>query len=168
MSPTRSALPGLLTPSALVATSLATPGQATAAPSEDPSTPVPIVTPDGQLSSYVVNVGGGKTAWGQAHRAIDTADGSVVQDWPQIGVVVVHSTNGDFRTDVLAAPSGGAIQSVGSTRTAAVKEGTPGTATGLTDARLARGGAQGEFANTEADDIQADPREGEQWDMRVI
>ena len=168
MSRTRTALIGLFSTTALVATSFATLGQATAAPAEDPSTPVPIVTPDGQLSSYVVNVGGGGSAWGQAHRAIDAADGSVVQEWPQIKVVVVHSTNGDFRSDVVAARGGSAVESVGSTRTVAVKEGTPGTATGLSDARLARGGAQGEFANTDADDVVADPREGEQWDMKVI
>ena len=166
MSRTRTALIGLFSTTALVATSFASLGQATAAPSEDRSTPVPIVTPDGQLSSYVVNVGSGTNAWGQAHRAIDAADGSVVQDWPQIKVVVVHSTNGDFRSDVVAAPGGGAVSSVGSTRTVAVKEGTPGTATGLSDARLARGGAQGEFANSEA--VAEDPREAEQWDMKVI
>ena len=167
MPRTRTALTGLLASSALVATSLAGLGQATAAPSDD-STPVPIVTPDGQISSYVVNVGGGKSAWGQAHRAVDAADGTVVQDWPQIDVIIVHSTNGDFRTDVVSGAAGGAIQSVGATRTVGVTEGTPGTATGLSDARLARGGAQGEFANTDADAVVEDPREAEQWDMKVI
>jgi len=160
----RTALIGLSTTAALVVGSL---GGAAAAPTEDPSTPVPIVTPEGQLSAYVVNVADGRNAWGRAHRAVDGAEGSVVQDWPQIRVIVVHSTNDTFRTDVAAA-GGSAIHSVGSTRTAAVKEGTPGTATGLSDARLARGGAQGEFANTDAEAVMADPREGEQWDMRVI
>ena len=166
----RTALTGLLASSALVATSLAGLGQATAAPGADepPSTPVPIATPDGQISAYVVNVGGGKNAWGQAHRAVDGAEGTVVEDWPQIGVIIVHSTNGDFRSDVVSGPSGGAIQSVGATRTVGVKEGTPGTTTGLSDARLARGGAQGEFANTDAEAVEPDPREAEQWDMKVI
>ena len=170
MPPLRTALTGLVTTSALVATSLAGLGPATAAPAADepPSTPVPIVTPDGRISSYVVNVGGGKSAWGQAHRAVDSADGTVVQDWPQIGVIIVHSTNGDFRDDVVAGPAGGAIQSVGATRTVGVKEGTPGTATGLSDARLARGGAQGEFADTDAEDVAPDPLERDQWDMKVI
>jgi len=170
MSRTRTALTGLLASSALVATSFAGLGEATAAPTADEprSTPVPIVTPDGQITSYVVNVGGGRTAWGQAHRAVDAAGGQVVQDWPQIGVVVVHSTNGDFRADVVSGPGGGAVESVGATRTVGVKEGTPGTATGLSDARLARGGAQGEFVNTDAEDVVADPRENEQWDMQVI
>ena len=160
----RTALIGLSTTAALVVGSL---GGAAAAPTEDPSTPVPIVTPEGQLSAYVVNVADGRKAWGLAHRAVDGAEGSVVQDWPQIRVIVVHSTNDTFRTDVATA-GGSAIHSVGSTRTAAVKEGTPGTATGLSDARLARGGAQGEFANTDAEAVVPDPREGEQWDMKVI
>ncbi|HYH34417.1 MAG TPA: hypothetical protein VD814_04630, partial [Nocardioides sp.] len=138
----RTALIGLSTTAALVVGGL---GAASAAPTEGPSTPVPMPTPEGQLSAYVVNVGDGKNAWGQAHRAVDRAEGSVVQDWPQVGVIVVHSTNETFRTEIVAA-GGGAIHSVGATRTVAVKEGTPGTATGLTDAQLARGGAQGEFA----------------------
>jgi subtilisin family serine protease len=88
-----------------------------------------------------------------------------VASWPQIGVVVAHSTSASFREDVV---DRGPVASVGPTRTVAVKEGTPGTATGLSDARLARGGAQGEFADTAAEDVVADPREGEQWDMKVV
>lgn len=161
----RTALIGLSTTIALVAGFA--PG-ATALTTEGDSTPVPIATPDGQISAYIVNVGDGRTDWGQAHRAVDAAQGTVVQDWPQIRVIIVHSTSSDFRTDVVAGPAGRAIESVGATRTVAVKEGTPGTTTGLSDAALARGGAQGEFANTDTEDVVADPREGEQWDMRVI
>jgi subtilisin family serine protease len=162
----RAALIGLSTTAALVATAGLSPGAGASV--EADSTPVPIATPEGQISSYVVNVGGGRTAWGQAHRAVDAAEGDVVQDWPQIRVIVVHSTNDTFRSDVVSGPAGGAIQSVGATRTVGVKEGTPGTATGLSEAQLARGGAQGEFANTVTEDVAADPREGEQWDMQVI
>ena len=93
----RTALIGLSTTAALVAGFA--PG-ATALTTEDGSTPVPIATPEGQISAYIVNVGKGRTDWGQAHRAVDAAEGTVVQDWPQIGVIVVHSTNGDFRTDL--------------------------------------------------------------------
>jgi subtilisin family serine protease len=162
----RAALIGLSTTAALVATAGLSPGAGASV--EADSTPVPIATPEGQISSYVVNVGGGRTAWGQAHRAVDAAEGDVVQDWPQIRVIVVHSTNDTFRSDVVSGPAGGAIPSVGATRTVGVKEGTPGTATGLSEAQLARGGAQGEFANTVTEDVAADPREGEQWDMQVI
>jgi subtilisin family serine protease len=162
----RTALIGLSTTAALVAAASLAPG-ATAAPAGD-STPVPMPTPDGKISAYIVNVGDGRTDWGQAHRAVDAADGAVVQNWPQIRVIVVHSTNGDFRTDVVAGSAGRAVESVGATRTVPVKEGTPGTITGLSEAQLARGGAQGEFANTDAEDVATDPREGEQWDMQVI
>jgi subtilisin family serine protease len=162
----RAALIGLSTTAALVAAASLAPG-ATAAPAGD-STPVPMPTPDGKISAYIVNVGDGKAAWGQAHRAVDAAQGTVVQNWPQIRVIIVHSSNGDFRTDLGSGPASGAIESVGATRTVPVKEGTPGTSTGLSDAQLARGGAQGEFASTAAEDVVADPREGEQWDMKVI
>jgi subtilisin family serine protease len=162
----RTALIGLSTTAALLAAAGLAPG-ATAAVDGD-STPVPMPTPDGKISAYIVNVGDGKAAWGQAHKAVDAAEGAVVQDWPQIRVIIVHSTNGDFRTDLVSGPAGGAIESVGATRTVPVKEGTPGTATGLSEAQLARGGAQGEFANTDSEDVVADPREGEQWDMKVI
>jgi subtilisin family serine protease len=129
---------------------------------------VPIATPEGQISSYVVNV---RTTQDEqftnVRRAIGRAEGDVVAEWPQIGVFIVHSTNDTFRSDV--AEEGGAnVASVGATRTVAVKEGTPGTATGLSDAQLARGGAQGEFANTAGSKVKADPLEREQWDMQVI
>ncbi len=52
------------------------------------------------------------------------AEGVVVQAWPQIGVVVAHSTNGTFRADVAEA-AGRALESVGSTRSVGVSEGTP-------------------------------------------
>jgi len=166
----RTALIGLST-AAFVAASAATGPGATALPAEGEltSTPVPIVTPEGQISSYVVNVGSGRNAWGQAHRAVDAADGSVIQDWPQIRVIVVHSTNDTFRSDVVSVAGGQAVSSVGATRTVAVKEGTPGATAGLS-ARSARSTAvvKEEFANTAEEDVVADPREAEQWDMKVI
>ncbi|MEJ7794201.1 MAG: S8 family serine peptidase [Nocardioides sp.] len=169
MRPVRAALIGLST-SALVAASFAAGPAATALPAEgEPtSTPVPIVTPEGQISSYVVNVGSGRNAWGLAHRAVDVADGSVIQDWPQIRVIVVHSTNDTFRQDV-AEEGGDNVASVGATRTAAVKEGTPGATGGVsTSSAPSSGGAQEEFGNTAQADVVADPREAEQWDMQVI
>src|SRR5699024_10541672 len=92
---------------------------------EPPSTPVPVATPDGQLSSYVINVKNinpGQVR--KVEKAVTTAGGVVVQSWPQIGVVIAHSTDADFRTAVAAA-AGSAIHSVGPTRTAPVGEGTP-------------------------------------------
>ncbi len=164
----RTALIGLSTTAALVAGTTGLAPGATALTAEGESTPVPIVTPEGQISSYVVNVRKVKDQQiTNVRRAIGRAEGDVVAEWPQIGVFIVHSTNDTFRADV-AEEGGDNVASVGATRTVAVKEGTPGTATGLSDAQLARGGAQGEFANTAAEDVAADPREGEQWDMQVI
>ena len=163
----RTALIGLSTTAALMASAAALAPGATASTAGD-STPVPIATPEGQISSYVVNVRRIQDEQvTNVRRAIGRAEGDVVAEWPQIGVFVVHSTNDTFRSDVVE-EGGGNVASVGATRTVAVKEGTPGTATGLSDARLARGGTQGEFANTAADRVKADPREREQWDMQVI
>ena len=162
----RAVLIGLSTTAALVATAGLAPG-ADASVDAD-STPVPIATPEGQISSYVVNVRTTKTEQvTNVRRAIGRAEGDVVAEWPQIGVFVVHSTNDTFRTDVVT-EGGDNVESVGATRTVAVKEGTPGTATGLSDAELARGGAQGEFANTARGNAKPDPLERDQWDMQVI
>ncbi|MGN0063808.1 MAG: S8 family peptidase [Nocardioides sp.] len=136
---------------------------------EPPSTPVPIATPQGQLSSYVVNVR--KVNEGQiakAERAVRAAGGTVVASWHKIGVIVVHSREADFRTEVVR-KARGAVQSVGATRTTAVTEGTPGDASQPTAKARGRAGiTRGEFANTVAADVVPDPREGEQWDNQMI
>jgi len=170
MRQVRAALIGLST-AALVAVSAAIGPSATALPTEGvpTSTPVPIVTPEGQISSYVVNV---RKVTYQHFRnvraAIERAEGDVVAEWPQIGVFVVHSTNDTFRQDV-AEEGGDNVASVGATRTVAVTEGTPGATAGVS-ARSAgsSGGAQEHFGNTAEADVVADPREAEQWDMKVI
>ena len=144
---------------------------ATGATQDEPtSTPVPISTPDGQVSSYVINT---KTANpGQvrkAEQAVTAAGGVVVQSWPQIGVVVAHSTMADFRTAV-AAKANNAIESVGPTRSVAVSEGTPdgvqapwGPGKGQLRPATKKGDvSEGTAATT------TDPREGEQWDMQMI
>ena len=106
----RAALIGLSTTAALVAASGLAPGANASV--DDESTPVPIVTREGQISSYVVNVGGGRTAWGQAHRAVDAAEGDVVQDWPQIRVIIVHSTNETFRSEVVSGPNPRSVEAI--------------------------------------------------------
>ena len=105
----------------------AAPGADPAPPTDQPaSTPVPILTPDGLLMSYVVNAKvAGPTPTQRVSAAVRRAGGVVVQAWPQIGVVVAHSTSGSFRRDVTA-EGGPAVASVGATRSVAVTEGTPG------------------------------------------
>jgi subtilisin family serine protease len=149
-------------------------GSATAGTAEDPSTPVPIVTPDGVVFSYLLNT---KTANpGQTKvvtNAVAKAGGVVVQAWPQIGVVVAHSDQGDFRADVAAA-AGNALDSVGATRSVPVSEGTP-TDVSTTWGKGASGYKQGakkpvngDLPGVESPATASDPREAEQWDMQMI
>jgi len=126
---------------------------------EPASTPVPIATPDGVVSAYLLNAkhaNPGQTRL--VERAVERAGGAVVQSWPQIGVVVAHATTSSFRADV-ARYAGNALVSVGATRTVPVSEGTPAVS-----ARKAP--RSGRAESTRA--VTPDPREGEQWDMRMI
>ncbi|GAA1861904.1 S8 family peptidase [Myceligenerans crystallogenes] len=161
---------------AIAALSLGVPASAGAA-DEPPSTPVPIVTPDGETFSYVVNATGATHGLtDRVKKAVKAADGVVVQAWPQIGVVVAHSTNGSFRDDVVSGPHQSAIESVGATRTATVSEGTPesvlpsssalrsATSDDATSAATADASTDEEFAAM----VDVDPRESEQWDMAMI
>lgn len=101
-------------------------GTATAAPSAEPvSTPVPIATPEGTVFSYVLNARHQNTGNTRLlEKAVVDAGGVVVQSWPQIGVVIAHSTHASFRADVVAA-GGNQLESVGASRTVGVTEGTP-------------------------------------------
>jgi subtilisin family serine protease len=160
---------------ALAATALlGSTAYATATPSAEPeSTAVPINTPDGLLMSYVVNVdvaNPGHTT--VVENAVRASGGVVVQSWPQIGVVVAHSTNGSFRADV-AAKGGAFVESVGATRSVAVSEGTPTALgrnwTGASDYQ--QGAKKAWNGDIEAETTPADatdPREAEQWDMQMI
>ncbi|MBW8731103.1 MAG: S8 family serine peptidase [Terrabacter sp.] len=141
---------------------------------EPVSTPVTINTPDGQLMSYVVNAripNPGQTRL--VETAVRAAGGVVVQSWPQIGVVIADSKISTFRADVVAT-GGNAVESVGATRTVAVTEGTPEVA-GASWGRGASGYKQGakkaDNGDLESDASPAaasDPREGEQWDLKMI
>lgn len=149
-------------------------GAAPQAPVTTSSTPAPITTPDGALWSYLVNAriaNPGQTRL--VERAVAAAGGVVVQSWPQIGVVVAHSTNGSFRADVVAA-GGNAVQSVGATRSVAVVEGTPADlgaswGPGASGYRKdAKKKSNGDLPADESPATAADPREGEQWDLTMI
>jgi subtilisin family serine protease len=143
---------------------------------EPESTPVPIVTPDGALFSYVVNTErAGARDTILAVKSIKRADGVVVQAWPQIGVLVVHSANGSFREDVLAADRVGVVESVGATRTVSPTEGTPGaeTAAGAKQSKTVVGQSKKEAPGWSVDEPAGttavpDPGEATQWDMTMI
>jgi subtilisin family serine protease len=128
------------------------------------STQVPMPAPDGRLSSYVVNAA---KPWGTStplvERAVRRNGGTVVQSWPEIGVVVAHSRESGFRT---AMRRRDVVASVGMTRTTRVKEGTPGTARPAPDAGDAPD--KQEFRPATLAQAVPDPREARQWDMKVI
>jgi subtilisin family serine protease len=173
ISPSRRAL-AVATATTLALTALGS--VAGYAADEPESTPVPIVTPDGALFSYVVNTE--HTSLREtllAIKAVTRADGVVVQTWPQIGVVVAHSANGSFREDVLAADRTGVIDSVGATRTVSPTEGTPGaeTAAGAQRSKSVVGQAKKDVVGDTAEDqsrtaVVPDPGEAAQWDMEMI
>jgi len=148
---------------------------AVASPADEPvSTPVPIAAPDGTVTSYVLNAriaNPGQTT--VLSNAVARSGGVVVQAWPQIGVVVAHSDRSAFRTDVRAA-AGRALESVGATRTVGVSEGTPddvsatwghGASGYKVGAKKADNGDVGSEPTAATTD---DPREVEQWDMKMI
>ena len=151
-------------------------GTATAATSAEPvSTPVPIVTPDGMLMSYILNTAKASNP-GQVQvlsNAVRKAGGVVVQSWPEIGVVVAHSDRAAFRADV-AATAGGALESVGATRTVSVSEDTPEGvggkwAPGASDYKKgAKKAVNGDLGGEATPAASVDPRETEQWDMQMI
>jgi subtilisin family serine protease len=159
-----------------LATALLTvqPNATASAADEPPSTPVPIATPDGTVSSYLLNTRvatPGQTRL--VERAVADAGGVVVQSWPQIGVVVAHAQVSTFRDDVRAA-GGNAVDSVGATRTVPVTEGTPeGVQSpwgpGASDHKLgAKKDANGDLGSEPTVATTDDPRETEQWDMTMI
>jgi len=117
--------------------------------------------PDGVPMSYVVNTAPNHGQLQEAERAVAEAGGTVLQAWPQIGVIVAHSTHASFRDDLLDSRHGRAVQSVGATRTVAVTEGTPAAqGAGLTTKATIGDATEGAPA--------PDPRESEQWDMAQI
>jgi subtilisin family serine protease len=154
----------------------ATTSGATAAPSGasadgPPSTPVPISTPDGVVSAYVVNArqaNPGQTRL--VERAVRASGGVVVQTWPQIGVVIAHSDRASFRDDVRRL-GGNAVESVGATRTVPVTEGTPDGVQapwGPGKGQIRKSQQSPQRDDTESTVTASDPREAEQWDMKMI
>ena len=167
-----------VTSAALLAASIFPANAGASAADQPPSTPVPVVTPDGMLMSYVVNATkAGPAETHAAERAVKTAGGVVVQSWPQIGVVIAHSTRAAFRDEVRQARG---VESVGASRTAAVKEGTPetvpappGPAVKPGPAQQSRTSEQPHLRGFSAGDVSAaapaqDPRESEQWNNRIV
>ncbi len=159
---------------AVVSSALMGTSAAASSGAEPRSTPVPIVTPDGQVMSYVVNAkhaNPGQTKL--VERAVTQAGGVIVQSWPEIGVVIAHADRAAFRSDVTRL-GGNAVESIGASRTVGVSEGTPAdvSASWGHGASTYKKGAtkktNGDMPAEPAPAGPADPREVEQWDMTMI
>ncbi|WP_043497124.1 S8 family peptidase [Georgenia sp. SUBG003] len=164
-----------LAASAALLASTVGPAYAAPAADEPASTPVPIDIVDGTLMSYVVNLdvaNPGQTRL--AERAVENAGGVVVQSWPQIGVVVAHSTSAKFLDELPTGP-GTPVESAGPTRTAAVSEGTPdlGRETTPGDRGAAPYKRQLRVDGLDAGDVTsaadaAEVREGGLWSLDMV
>lgn len=116
-------------------------------------------------TSYVVNVGTGAPVDAGRAAAVRTtitrAGGVVVQEWPQIGVFVVHSTRADFLRR-LTPSARTRITSVGPTRTVPVTETVRARST------VRPGGAASTGSTGSTTGTTAEPREREQWGLRAV
>ncbi|MDO5754129.1 S8 family serine peptidase [Arthrobacter sp.] len=148
-------------------------GSAMAAPPQQQSTPVDFPASDGELMSYVVNAKAGNAKKTRdAVQAVTAAGGVAVQEWPEIGVVIVQSDRANFRSDILKYGYT-SVESVGATRTIPVAEGTPdGIDTPWEKSPQQR---KKKLADTDLlygdatfDGVAADPREAEQWSQVQI
>lgn len=143
-------------------------GSAMAAPPQQQSTPVDFPAADGELMSYVVNAKAGNAKKTRdAVKAVTAAGGVAVQQWPEIGVVIVQSDRANFRSDILKYGYA-SVESVGATRTIPVAEGTPdGIETPWEKAPQQRKRQLAEtdlrYGDATFDGVAADPREAEQW-----
>ncbi len=174
MTRSRTTIVATITTVCLAAVLLGSPGGAVGAAGDQSrtqesrrSTAVEFSTPRGQLNSYVVNA---RRPWTdntrRVRRAVRRSGGVVVQAWPQIGVVVAHSRRARFRSAVRH--RGRVVASVGATRTTRVIEGTPGRAR-PTAARPSRPAlVKAQYRSAGEGQVEPDPREKAQWDMRVI
>jgi len=155
---------------AAAALALAGAAAATAVAGPAAAQPLTRTTPAPGLMSYVVNTDASVADVARARLAVARAGGSVVVDYPEIGVVVARSTAADFPERVLASPYARVVDSVGPTRTTAVVEGLPGRDRGpvagreRTDLRGLGGRTAVEVAQVNV----PDPGEAVQYDMAAI
>ncbi|GAA3782088.1 S8 family serine peptidase [Streptomyces phyllanthi] len=117
-------------------------------------------TADATPLSYVVNVSPGHGPSGRVKKAITQAGGTIVTSYDRIGVIVVHSSNAEFATEIRAVRG---VQSAGATRTAPL----PAQSTG--DLGTPKVLSAEEVANAEAEaGAGQEPLEPLQWDLPAI
>lgn len=128
-----------------------TAASATAALAAAPAGAAPLSAP----TTFVVVQGG--TGTDKALSAIAAAGGEVVQEWPQIGVVIARASDDSFDDRARTRPG---IVAAGPTR--AMQAIAPPS--GIVPDGL----VQGLGAGTSGGDDTTEPLNGEQWDMRQI
>lgn len=106
-------------------------------------------------TSFVVAQGG--TGTGKAVAAVKAAGGTVIQEWPQIGVVIASATDDTF--DDMARKSPG-IVAAGPSRAMQAYQPTAGI--------TPDGTVQGLGPGTSGGDDNQEPLNADQWDMRQI
>ncbi|WP_328441332.1 S8 family serine peptidase [Streptomyces sp. NBC_00444] len=117
---------------------------------------------DAPVLAYVVNTKTDRRTIAAVQKAIVAKGGTVVETYPKIGVIVVHSANPDFGAQIRAVRG---VQSAGATRTA------PLTAAGTTDegaAQLLTKEQAAKVAKASAATGASEPLEADQWDLRAI
>jgi len=137
-------------------------GIAAAAPQADEpaSTPVDYHIVAGATYAYVVNAR--QLTPGQqmlVENAVRDSGGTIVMSYPQIGVVVAHSANANFKADVMKNAKGNSVLSVGMTRTVPVKEGTIDNGKTTPGATGKGQQADGVVSEDTSEDVVPDPNE---------
>ena len=117
-----------------------------------PSTPVQAAT-TGSLETYLVVYKDGASSH-NAPAVVQSAGGSVVYNYDQIGVAVVKSNRSDFTSKVLTADSN--------------VEAVAPTSKGVTRLRDGQPDAGGSDSSPSVTPVPGDPLSGLQWDMRQI
>lgn len=117
--------------------------------------PTPTAQPLAGPTSFVVLQAG--TGTDKAVAAVKAAGGQVVQEWPQIGVVIASATDGSFDDKARKEPG---VVSAGPTRAMSAYVG-PGSV-------VPDGKVQGLGPGTSGGDDTLEEKNAEQWDMRQI
>ncbi|MBA0050502.1 peptidase S8 [Streptomyces sp. AJS327] len=135
--------------------SLGLAGAAVATAQDSPSAPKAADT-----FSYVVNTETDSDTVKRVEKEIASADGSVVETYDQIGVIVAHSANPDFGKTLRAVDG---VDSAGATRTAPL---TPAASTDIGKPEYVKAPKASAAANAKAKGEE--PLESLQWDKRAI
>lgn len=115
---------------------------------------------DGPTLSYVVNTKTDRGTIKSVERAVSRSGGDIVTTYDRIGVIVVHSANPAFASEMRKVRG---VQTAGATRTAALSTAST-TDLGAVQEITAAGAARAKAAATAGQE----PMEPDQWDLPAI